>query len=174
MKKIYIVLMHTNTIPSKIVKVMTRYKYSHVGISLNKDCNTIYSFGRRKVNSILNGGFAIQNKNGEFFKKFKKTICKIYEIEVTEKQYSEVEKIIYNMEKNIKKYKYDFIGIVIRFFGIPITFKDKYVCSYFVASILEKSNIYKFEKKTCLIKPKDFENLIGASEIYAGRYNLYK
>lgn len=44
MKKIYILLMHTNTIPAKIIKFVTRYEYSHVGISLEKNCNTIYSF----------------------------------------------------------------------------------------------------------------------------------
>ena len=32
MKKIYILLMHTKTIPSKIVRFFTRYKYSHVAI----------------------------------------------------------------------------------------------------------------------------------------------
>ena len=80
MKKIYILLMHTNTIPSKIIKAATKYRYTHVGISLEKECNTIYSFGRRKFNSILNAGFSIELRNGEFFKKFKNTRCKIYEV----------------------------------------------------------------------------------------------
>lgn len=68
MKKIYLILMHTNTIPSKLVKFFTRYKYSHVAISLDKNCDTIYSFGRRKVNSILNGGFVIQKNKVSFLK----------------------------------------------------------------------------------------------------------
>lgn len=65
MKKIYILLMHTKTIPSKIVRFFTRYKYSHVAMSLDKSCEVTYSFGRRKLNSILNGGFNILNKEGE-------------------------------------------------------------------------------------------------------------
>ena len=60
--------MHTKTILSKIVRFFTRYKYSHVAISLDKSCEVTYSFGRRKLNSILNGGFNILNKEGEFFK----------------------------------------------------------------------------------------------------------
>ena len=76
MKKIYILLMHTKTIPSKIVRFFTRYKYSHVAMSLDKSCEVTYSFGRRKLNSILNGGFNILNKEGEFFKKFNRKILR--------------------------------------------------------------------------------------------------
>lgn len=170
MKKIYIILMHTNTIPSKIIKAATKYRYSHVGICLEKECNTIYSFGRRKFNSILNGGFSIELRDGEFFKKFKETRCKIYEIEVTDKQYEEVKNIIENIKSNINKYKYDYIGIVPRFLGIPVIFENRYVCSYFVASVLEKANIYKFSKKIYFIKPKDFENLSSFKKIYEGSY----
>ena len=78
------------------------------------------------------------------------------------------------MEKNKNEYKYDFLGTAFRYFNIPVTFKNKYVCSYFVASILEENNIYNFSKETCLIKPQDFENLDGFTEIYAGKYLLYK
>ena len=69
-KKIYLLLMHTKTIPSKIVKLFTRYAYSHVAIALDKDCETVYSFGRRKLNSILNGGFSVEKREGAFFEKF--------------------------------------------------------------------------------------------------------
>lgn len=174
MNKIYLVLMHTYTIPSRLVRFFTRYEYSHVGISLDKHCEKIYSFGRRNVNSILDGGFIVEHKKGEFFNKFNNTVCKIYEIEVSEEEYKKVNEIINNIELNEEKYKYDFKGIIPRFFGIPITIKDRYVCSYFVADILEKAGIYKFNKKVCFIKPKDFEKLSISNEIYTGKYSLYK
>ena len=78
------------------------------------------------------------------------------------------------MQKNIEEYKYDFIGIVPRFFGIPFTIKNRYVCSYFIASLLEENGIYKFEKPACLTKPKDFENLKGFKEIYRGKFLDWK
>lgn len=174
MKKIYILLMHTNTIPAKIIKFATRYKYSHVGISLEKNCNTIYSFGRRKFNSILNAGFCIEYKDGKFFEKFNKTICRIYEVEISDDQYEDVKKLINKMKSNMNDYKYDYLGIVPRFLGIPIILKNKYVCSYFVAALLQKANICKFNKETCFIRPKDFENLEGLKEIYTGKYLSYK
>lgn len=174
MKKIYIILMHTHTVPAKIIKAVTKYEYSHVCISLEKHCNILYSFGRRNVHSILNAGFCIEHKNGEFFKTFNKTQCKIYEIEITEEQYKKVKEILQYMQLHSKLYKYDYFGIIPRFFGIPITLKNRYVCSYFVAYILAKAKIYYFNKKICMIKPQDLAKLKGANEIYQGSYMLYQ
>ena len=173
MKKIYVLLMHTHTIPAKLIKFATKFEYSHVGISLDKKCDKIYSFGRRKFNSILNSGFCIENKDGEFFRKFNKTRCKIFEISISNEQYNDLKNILDMMKENMDNYKYDFLGIIPRFCGIPITFKNKYVCSYFVAAVLEKANICKFSKKVYFVKPKDFENLEGFKEIYKGSYNTY-
>ncbi len=174
MKKIYILLMHTRTIPARIIRKVTNYEYSHVGICLDKDCNAIYSFGRKHLHYVLDAGFLVEYKDGEFFKTFNKTKCKIYEVEVTNKQYNEVKKILNDMLNNNEKYKYDFFGIIPRYFGIPITIKNRYVCSYFVASILEKANIHNFEKDVCFVNPKDFENIQGFNEIYSGNYTNYK
>ena len=174
MKNIYILLMHTNTAPANFVKFMTNYKYSHVAISLEKPCNVIYSFGRKKLNSVLDAGFTIENKDGEFFKKFNNTYFKIYEIAIQDEQYISLENTIKNMEQNKDTYKYDFFGTAFRYFNIPISFKNKYVCSYFVASLLEENSIHNFNKKTYFVKPKDFEKISGCDEIYKGKYCLYK
>ena len=81
---------------------------------------------------------------------------------------------IKSMEENKDNYKYDFLGTAFRFFNIPVSFKNKYVCSYFVASVLEQNKIYIFDKETCFMKPKDFEGLKGFNEIYSGKYCLYQ
>ena len=173
-KYIYIVQMHTNTIPANIVKIFTGYKYSHVSLSFEKNCDNTYSFGRRKVNNPLNGGFVKENKYGEFFKKFNKTMCRVFEIEVTKKQYDELRFIINKMEENKERYGYDFIGTFFRFFKIPVTFKNKSVCSIFLAEVLEKTKIYKFNKRLCFVKPEDFENMRNSKLIYEGKYLEYK
>lgn len=174
MKKIYIIQMHTKTIPSRIVKLFTRYEYSHVAISFNKNCDYIYSFGRRGVYSILFGGFTMQNKDGKFFKKYKNTKCKVYEVEVSNRQYNDLVKIIRYMKKNQYDYGYDYLGIILRFLKIPITFNKKYVCSYFVAELLEEAKVYEFDKRTCFVRPQDFENVDIFNLIYTGKYVLYR
>ena len=106
MKKIYILLMHTNTIPAKLIRKVTNYKYSHVGIALQKDCNVIYSFGRKKLHSFLDAGFCAEYKDGEFFKTFHKTMCTSYEVPVTEEQYERVKDIIHAMLLHSSQYQY--------------------------------------------------------------------
>lgn len=172
--KIYVIQMNTKTIPSKFVSLFTMYKYSHVALSFTKTCDITYSFGRRNLYSFLNGGFVIEYKDGEFFKRFSDTNCRIYEIEVTEEQYMSLYDEIENMMDNQDDYKYDYVGIILRYLKLPVTFKNRYVCSYFVAEVLKKSNICEFDKDTCFVKPKDFENLIGFNEIYSGKYTSYR
>lgn len=71
MKKIYIILMHTRTIPAKLIKFATKYEYSHVGLSLEESCEEIYSFGRRKATSIINSGFTVEHKGRRIFSKIR-------------------------------------------------------------------------------------------------------
>ncbi len=174
MKKIYIIQMHTKTIPSRFIKLFTRYKYSHIAISFDKSCNVIYSVGRKKYNTILDAGFVEDYKYGEFFKKFKDTSCRIYELNVTNEQYNKLkEKIIY-IRDHEELFKYDYFGLIFRYFKLPIIFKNKYVCSYLIAKLLEESGIYKFPKEVHFIEPKDFEKIKNITEIYKGNFLLYK
>lgn len=174
MKKIYIIQMSTKTIPARLISLFTMSKYSHVAISLNKNCDVTYSFGRRNIYSILNSGFVVEHKNGKFFKKFNDTKCRIYELNVTDKQYSDLVKIIKHMEKYSKNYNYDYLGIILRYLKIPVSFKNKYVCSYFVAELLKEAHIYDFEKQTFFVRPKDFSKFDGFHLIYTGKYAYYR
>ena len=57
MKKIYIVLTHSGTTLSKIIKGFTKDEFSHVSISLDKELNEMYSFGRLNPYNPFWGGF---------------------------------------------------------------------------------------------------------------------
>ena len=173
MNKIYIVLMRTNTFVEKGVRFFTRYQYGHVAISLNKDCKSLYSYGRRKVHSILFGGFTEEKQDGPFFTYFNKAECKIYELEVSDEQYKKMVDIINEMKNNMKKYRYDYLGIVLRYFRIPISFKNKFVCSSFVGYALDNAKIHKFNKKISFVRPKDIEEINELKEIYSGLYRDY-
>ena len=160
MKKIYIIQMHTKTIPAKFIRFFTHYNYSHIAISFDKSCNIIYSAGRKKYNTVLDAGFVEESKNGLFFKKFFDTNCRIFELEVT--------------EKHEELFKYDYLGIILRFFKLPINFKDRYVCSYLVAKLLQDSGVYNFHKELYFIEPKDFEKIPNTQVIYKGNFIKYQ
>lgn len=169
--KIYILQVHTGTIPSKIVKIFTRYQYSHILLSTDKSFKKMYSFGRRTINNPLNGGFIIESYDGLFFSKYNKTKCRLYELKVNNIQYSSLINILNEYEKEPLNYNYDFIGLVGRTLHINIKRKNHYVCSQFVAEVMEQSNIHKFNKPTQFIKPIDFENLPNCNVIHDGYLN---
>lgn len=49
MRGIYIVLSHTGTNLSKLIKLFTKDEFSHVSISLDIDAKEMYSFGRLRA-----------------------------------------------------------------------------------------------------------------------------
>lgn len=171
MKKIYIILSYSGTLPSKLIKIFTRYKYSHVSIALKSNINIMYSFGRKKVNNPFNGGFIIETKDGSFYKKFYKTKCIIMEIDVSYQQYHKLFNLIKQYKKDISIYRYDIVGLVLRIFNIKITRKNYSICTEFVGKLLEESNIYKFDNK--IIKPIDFLNIPNNKIIYQGNLLNY-
>ena len=122
----------------------------------------------------MDAGFVEEHKNGKFFSKFKETNCRIYELDVNEKQYKKLKKRILYMKDHEELFKYDYIGIFLRYFKLPIIFKNKFVCSYFVAKLLEDAEICKFPKECHFIEPRDFESIDNLNEIYTGKFLLYK
>lgn len=172
-KKVYILIMHTYTRWARFIRFFTRFEYSHVAISLDKSCDYIYSFGRLKPRTII-GGFTREYKHGEFFNIYNRTKCKIFEVSITKKKYENLVKLLENMQKKKDNYKYDYIGVIARWFKIPVRFKNRYVCSYFVASVLKQTKIYDFNKKCYYVEPKDFDNMKGVSLVYKGLYNTYE
>ena len=57
MKEVYLVLTHTGTTLSNIVKFYTKKDYTHVSISLDSELKRLYSFGRLNPNNPFKAGF---------------------------------------------------------------------------------------------------------------------
>ena len=173
MKKIYLLLMSSRTIPDTVIRRITGYKYGHAALSLTKDCKILYSFGRRSVHNILNGGFTIELQDGLFYTVFNETVCTIYELDVTEQQYMKLHAVLDQMAYRMNTYNYDYLGIVLRYFHLPVSFKKKFVCSSFIARLLKMTGIYEFDKPDFYVRPSDLRMIPGLREIYTGKYCDY-
>ena len=57
MKKIYIILTHTGTFLSRVIKAFTGNKFTHVSIALDRNMEYMYSFGRLRPYNPFLGGF---------------------------------------------------------------------------------------------------------------------
>jgi len=172
MKKVYIVLTYSGTLLSNIIKMYTKKSYSHVSISLDSSLSTMYSFGRKNPYISFLGGFVEESKDFGTFKRFYKTKCRVYELEVTNKQYHKIKRTLKRFIKNKNGYKYDLVGVMLFPFNIKFVRKNHYYCSDFVKYLLNESKISKTLPD--LTKPEDIPNHIKNKKIiYEGLLKNY-
>lgn len=172
-RKIYILLTNTGSVPTKIIKVYTKAPYNHVSISFCKDLRQIYSFGRKKYNNPLWGGFVIESISSEIYEYFSETTCSIFSLEVDRSVYYRMRKVIRQFEREKDKYVYSFIGLLGVIIKVPIEREYGYFCSQFVATVLERSGLNLFDKQPGLVTPNDFMNVKEFKHIYSGKLSDY-
>ena len=56
-RHLYIVLTRTNTVMSNLIQILKNDEYTHAAISLDKELNHMYSFGRRNTYNPFVGRF---------------------------------------------------------------------------------------------------------------------
>lgn len=172
MKKVYILLTYTGTILSKVIKIYTRDQYSHVSISLDQNLEKLYSFGRLNPYNPFIGGFVHEGVNHGTFKRFYKTRSLLYSLEVTDKEFYEINKIIKKISKNKDNYHFNVLGLFLVIFKRKRKKKDYFYCAEFVKFILEKSgHIYNLPE---IIRPDDFLNVENKKLEYKGLLRDYK
>ena len=173
MKKIYLVLTHTGTILSRIIQTYTGNEYSHVSIALDEDLKEIYSFGRLYPNIAFLGGFVHESLTSGTFKKFYRTKALVKELEVTAVQYQKLCEVIETIKEKQDLYGFNVLGL----FMVSINRKrytvNKFYCAEFVKFALEEADIdTSFLPE--IIKPEDFKNFKGTSDIYKGLLSEYR
>lgn len=172
MKKIYIMLSFTGTILSKIIKIRTNEEYAHSSISLDKELENLYSFGRINPYIAFWGGFVKEGINTGTFNRFKNTQVGIYSIEVTDKQYSDLADSIEYIKKNKKEYKFNILGLFLASVNKKRTCTNKLYCAEFVKYVLEKADIDTAGLPD-IIKPEDFKKMKNTELIYSGYLRDY-
>lgn len=173
MRKIYIVLTYTGTLLSNFIKLYTQKDYSHVSLSFDEELEEMYSFGRLYTYNAFIGGFIKESLTSGTYKRFKNTETSVYEIEITAKQYIEIQKFVKAMYKRRKEYKFNLIGLFLVMFNKKIKRKNALYCAEFVKRALEEGNVdvsYLPE----IIKPEDFKKMKNAKLIYKGKLRKYR
>lgn len=173
MKKIYLLLTRTGTNFSTMIYKVTGYEYTHASISLDKNLNKLYSFGRRNMLLPFIAGFVREDLNAGVFKKYNDTKCIVYEIDVSTEVYENIEKIIRRFEKDKHSYKYNFLGLLFILFNIPYEREKHFLCSQFVAYVLDKSGAVKLNREFTTIKPRDLMNIVNKKLVYNGYLKYY-
>ena len=172
MKKIYLVLTHTGTMLSRIIKVYTKNEFSHSSISLDDKLMKMYSFGRLNPNNPFIGGCVHEYIDKCTFKRFKNTTTKVYELNISDEQYDKIQEIINKLETHKSEYKFNVLGL----FLVALKFRYKreksFYCAEFVKYVLQEIGVEDELPK--LIKPEDFKRIKNKELVYSGLLRDYK
>lgn len=144
-KTIFILLTKYTDTLSKIANFLMGGKYTHASISLSEDKKTFFSFNTNK-------GFCIEKP----IKRKRKNECELYQLNVSEEAYTDIETRISDFKNNAKEYKYNFLGAFLCALKIPVKFKNRYFCSQFVSELITLSGAAELKKKPALYFPKHF------------------
>ncbi|RCW64234.1 hypothetical protein [Saliterribacillus persicus] len=166
---VYIMLSDTGTLFTTIIKRYTKAPYNHASLSFDPELKEMYSFGRKKPNNPLHGGFVKEDIMTGTYSKYKDTSCVIYQLAVTERDLVKMHRILEFFIKNNNRFLYNILGVVGLSVNEPIEFSNSYFCSQFVAEILSRSGIKLWDKIPALVTPEDFQKHPSLELIYEGK-----
>ena len=163
--KIFVLLTQFPGIDSKALRLWTRCNYSHASIGLDEDMNTFYSF---VMKGFIVEDIARYNKPGR-----KPFPCELYEMEVSEETYQAVRKNLEDFVRNRAQLHYTRIGLILSLARIPWRIRNGYICSYFVAEILQRCTQARLKKHSTLCLPKDFSRSRHLKMVFKGDLQHY-
>ena len=174
MRKIYIILTHTGTILSTIIRYYTKDEFSHISIALDADLEQMYSFGRLNPYNPFWGSFVHEYIDKGTFKRFKKTRAEVYSMFVTDEQYEKAQKIIRYFNNNKEKYKFNILGLACVSINKRIIRKNTFYCAEFVRHVLKMSGVTEVNELPEIIRPENFKELQNMRLEYQGLLKKYK
>lgn len=170
--EIYIVLTYTGTVLARVIKYYTGSEFSHVSISLDKQLEQMYSFGRINPYIPFIGGLVHEKLDSGTFKRFKNTNAAVYSYVVSKEQYDLLTRKIDNMYKNKSKFKFNTLGLFANGLHIKIRRRNYFYCAEFVKYLIDKAKL-NLELPN-LVRPNDFKNVKSLKLEYKGKLSNYK
>ncbi|WP_297435794.1 hypothetical protein [uncultured Clostridium sp.] len=164
MKKINLCLTFSGTVYARLIRLVTKDKYTHISLALEEDKNVWYSMGRKGKNRFWVVRFQVENVRERFTEWFPKTELMILEKEVSDEVYYKVLAILEKYSEDTTKYNY--LGVLGATVNKPIEHKNRYFCSELVANILNEVEALDIKQPAVLTRPMDFL----ADESYVKKY----
>lgn len=169
-REIYFLFTDTGTYLSKLINYFTKQELNHVSISFSKDFHTLYSFGRKRPKNPFIGGFVHEDIRSEFMSRAE---CAIYRQTISEMDYQRMMTKINAIEARKHEYRYNFIGLFGVLFKVKIKRRAALFCSQFVATIIQESDQFIFDKPDYFITPADIRNHPNIELVYRGKLENY-
>lgn len=170
---LYIVLTRTNTMISKLIHLIKDDEYTHAAISLDRNLNHMYSFGRKNTYNPFIGCFRKEDIRGGVYKLCETLPGTIIEIKVSRQQYEKAKILLERFISNSDFYKYNYKGLIYSLSNKSECKDDRFLCSEFVYHILKESGIVDLKISRNLVRPQNLLNIEG-NIIYKGNLKEIK
>lgn len=167
MKSIYILLINSNTLFSRTIRMLSKDEYTHASISFSDELFPFYSFGRKFTYLFAPAGLKKEPFDKGFFKHNKNIPCALLKINVDEEKYNLCKQYVEDLYNDDKRHGFNLIGLCALKFGITIKRKNRMFCSEFVATALNNGKVTNFKNPTS-IHPVDFLELPDIECLYKG------
>ena len=171
---VYFVVSQTGTCFSRLLQLFNRAEYNHVSLSLDDSLDRLYSFGRQCLYFPLAAGFVREQPHYGIYCQYSDTRCAVYRVPVRAREFWNLHQSIRQFEQQEWRFRYNFAGLLAIQAGIPLHRRRHFVCSQFVAYVLEQSGLHLFDKDYSLVRPQDFMRIPHAELVYQGPLNAYQ
>jgi hypothetical protein len=152
---------------SKLIQTFKHDKYTHASISLDKELNNMYSFGRRNTYNPFIGRFKNEDINKGIYKLCRTLPGIITEVEVSKEQYERAKELLEHFISNSDLYKYNYKGLLYSLLNKPLYSQNRFLCSEFVYHIFKECGIADFKISRNLVRPQSLLSIRGRI-IYSG------
>ena len=171
---VYVVVMHTGSVVSTVIKKATGDLYSHASISFDPSLTNMYSFGNKRIKGkAFANGFKKEDIHNEFFSS-RNIPYAMYMVPVTKEELVAMKKRLDYFVKNENKFSFDMIGLVKIFFGIADNPENRYFCSRFVMDVLNAGRpTDPYTQEESLVKPQDLAETNFARYVMGGYLKDY-
>lgn len=172
-KQIYLLLSRTGTLFSRAIHSITGNQYTHVSISFDPELDHMYSFARQHPHLPFIAGFVTENIRTGVFGKYPDAPCTLYSLTVTAEAYEHMKAMVAKFEEAPELYRYSMLGILLIQMDLPLHRERHFVCSQFVAQLLEKSGALALPKDSALMTPNDFIAIPALRQVFTGTLRQY-
>lgn len=170
-KNIYLIISKTNTRFGRLIRKFGKIQYNHASIALDNELSEIYSFARQRHSLVLSGKLVRENIS-RFTLNIATTVdVTIFEVSVTEEQYAEVKKLIYDIY-NDREYLYNLFSVLTYPLTKGLSVYKAFTCNEFAMYVLTILG-HKVEKPLFQYKPDDLLEILKDKVYYQGNLLEY-
>lgn len=164
---LYVVLIKAHTGLGKISRIITKYEYTHIAISMEEQLSDFITFSRKKHYSPFDSGFMHERRNYYAFGKNRNVKVKIFKIQLDKDSYIDICDTMKRFEED-KSNIFNIYSMITMPILHGFQVYKAYNCMSFAGLIIKKANAIKMDRPYYKYMIKDYDNLLSEYFYYEG------